>query len=159
MCGCALHFCRYVCMCVYGVQKPGVCYSLYSHTVFHQGPSCSPQTLSIQFHSLGPLSAVARGWMISNTWEPWEPTQWWNNRGPVSIRALEEDETAGGDDVRIIHTHPHFIRPSWLSVNGTHTEASTSAKTKSLLHEQICTSMQTRRKNPDSSRSVCSVPD
>lgn len=44
--------------------------------------------------------------MISNTWEPWEPTQRWNNRGPVSVGALEEDETAGGDDVRIIHTHP-----------------------------------------------------
>lgn len=94
--------------------------SLYSHTVFHQDPSCSPQTLSIQFHSLGPLSAVARGWMISNTWEPWEPTQCWNNRGPVSIRTLEEDKTAGGDDVRIIHTHPHFIRPSWRSVTGMH---------------------------------------
>lgn len=49
---------------------------------------------------------AARGWMISNTWEPWEPTQRWNNRGPVSVGALEEDETAGGDDVRIIHTHP-----------------------------------------------------
>lgn len=85
---------------------------------FIRALSCSPQTLSIQFHSLGPLSAVARGWMISNTWEPWEPTQSWNNRGPVSMRAVEEDETAGGDDVRIIHTLPHFICPSWLSVRG-----------------------------------------
>lgn len=117
VCGCvgvcllASHLCRFVCV-TYGVSEPGVCYSLCSRTVFHQGPSCSPQTLSIQFHSLEPLSAAARGWMISNTWEPREPTQCWNNRGPVSIRAL--DETAGGDDVRIIHTHPHFIRPSCL---------------------------------------------
>ncbi len=86
--GTCVRVCVCVCVCVvYGVLEPGVCYSLYSHTVFHQGPSCSPQTLSIQFHSLGPLSAGARGWMISNTWEPWEPTQRWNNRGPVSIRA------------------------------------------------------------------------
>lgn len=120
-CVCIASLQVHLCVCVvYGVKEPGVCYSLYSHTVFHQAPSCSPQTLSIRFHSLGPPSAVARGWMISNTWEPWEPTQCWNNRGPVRIRALEEDETAGGDDVRIIHTHPHFLRPSWLSVTGTH---------------------------------------
>lgn len=113
-----LCLCRYGCVCVcacgcivYCVWEPGVCYSLYSHTVFHQGPSSSPQTLSIQFHSPGPLSAWARGWMNSNTWEPWEPTLCWNNSRPVSIRALEEDETASGGDVTIIHTHPHFSPP------------------------------------------------
>ncbi|TNN84754.1 hypothetical protein EYF80_004799 [Liparis tanakae] len=63
-------------------------------------PSCSPQTLGIRFHSLEPPSAAARGWMISNTWEPREPTQCWNNRGPVSIGALEEDETAGGGEIK-----------------------------------------------------------
>lgn len=82
---------------------------------FIRAPSCSPQTLRIQFHSLETPSAAARGWMISNTWEPWEPTQGWNNRGAVSVRALGEDETAGGDDVRIIHTRPRFICPSRLS--------------------------------------------
>lgn len=101
---------RQVCVCVC-VCEPGVCYSLCSHTVFHQASSCSPQTVGIRFHSLRPPSAAARGWMISNTWEPWEPTRCWNNRGPVSIGALEEDETAGGDDVRVIHTHPRFLRP------------------------------------------------
>lgn len=103
-----------VCACVcktYGVQEPGVCYSLCSHTVFHQALSCSPQTPSIWFHSLEPLSAAARGWMISNTWEPWEPTQGWNNRGPVSAVELEESETAGADDVSIILALPHLLQP------------------------------------------------
>lgn len=54
---------------------------------FIRAPSCSPQTLGVGFHSLETPSAAARGWMISNTWEPWDPTQCWNNRGPVSIRA------------------------------------------------------------------------
>lgn len=67
--------------------EPGVCYSLCSHAVFHQGPSCGPQTLGVGFHSLETPSAAARGWMISNTWEPWDPTQRWNNRGPVSVGA------------------------------------------------------------------------
>lgn len=108
--------CACVCVCkTYGVQEPGVCYSLCSHTVFHQALSCSPQTLSIWFHSLEPPSAAARGWMISNTWEPWEPTQDWNNRGPVSAGALEESETAGGDDVRIIRTLPHLPQPLFPS--------------------------------------------
>lgn len=115
----ATHICRYLrvraCVCkTYGVQEPGVCYSLCSHTVFHQALSCSPQTLSIWFHSLEPPSAAARGWMISNTWEPWEPTLGWNNRGPVSAGALEESETAGGD-VRIIRTLPHLLQPLFPS--------------------------------------------
>lgn len=54
---------------------------------FIRAPSCGPQTVGVGFQSLETPSAAARGWMISNTWEPWDPTLGWNNRGPVSIRA------------------------------------------------------------------------
>lgn len=77
------------CMCVCVCVRWSLVFVIPSAATlsFIRAPSCSPQTLGVGFHSLETPSAAARGRMISNTWEPWDPTQRWNNRGPVSIGA------------------------------------------------------------------------
>lgn len=85
VCLLALQPCICVCVCV---CVGAWCLLFPPHQrCLSSGPSCSPQTLGVGFHSLQTPSAAARGRMISNTWEPWDPTQRWNNGGPVSIRA------------------------------------------------------------------------